>query len=152
MQNISFFRSSLEERRGCFFAIPDAVSETVRCFRPEPAVCLNGTDLAIPVSETTRRVGPTAAGYRNKIRIMATFRLDANAQRAIDDYVEYDRVVGNADGGKMFSEAEYEAFKASVSDARKPENRLYVNYRCMSTRMDCKTVGPSSRLKPTITV
>ena len=36
-----------------------------------------------------------------------TFRLGAYEQQSVDAYVEYDRIVGNADGGKMFTEAEY---------------------------------------------
>jgi hypothetical protein len=36
-------------------------------------------------------------------------------------------IVGNADGGKMMSEREFEEFKKNVREARK--NRLYVNFR-----------------------
>jgi len=36
-------------------------------------------------------------------------------------------IVGNADGGKMMSEKEFEEFKNNVRDARK--NRLYVSWR-----------------------
>lgn len=36
-------------------------------------------------------------------------------------------IVGNADGGKMMSEAEYEEFKQNIREARK--NRLYVSFR-----------------------
>ena len=47
-----------------------------------------------------------------------TFRLGAYEQQSVDAYVEYDRIVGNADGGKMFTEAEYAEFKAKVAEAR----------------------------------
>ena len=48
---------------------------------------------------------------------MERYNLDAHAQQSVDAYVEYDRIVGNADGGKTFSDAEFEAFKASVAEA-----------------------------------
>ena len=48
---------------------------------------------------------------------MERYNLDAHAQQSVDAYVEYDRIVGNADGGKTFSDAESEAFKASVAAA-----------------------------------
>ena len=50
--------------------------------------------------------------------------------------------MGNADGGKMMSEAEFEAYKASVREKRK--HRLYTNWRNMETGMDCKAIGPAS--------
>ena len=50
-------------------------------------------------------------------------------QADVDAYIEYERIVGNADGGTPFTPQEYEAFKASVQQARRPENRLYVSYR-----------------------
>jgi len=76
---------------------------------------------------------------------MESFQLDAHAQQSVDAYVEYDRIVGNADGGKPFSDKEFAAFKQSVAQARRPENRLYVSYRCEVTGVDCKNVGPSAR-------
>lgn len=45
----------------------------------------------------------------------------------IDAYIEYDRIVGNADGGQMMSEQEFEEFKQRHREARK--NRLYVHWR-----------------------
>ena len=50
--------------------------------------------------------------------------------------------MGNADGGKMMSEKEFEEYKASVREARK--NRLYVNWRNMNTGKDCRVIGPAS--------
>ena len=50
-------------------------------------------------------------------------------------------IVGNADGGKMMNEKEFEEFKNNVRDARK--NRLYVSWRNVKGQ-DCKTIGPSS--------
>jgi len=63
----------------------------------------------------------------------------------VDAYVEYERIVGNADGGTPFTDREYENFKKTVAVARRPENRLYVSYRCVPTGVDCKSVGPSSK-------
>lgn len=57
--------------------------------------------------------------------------------------MEYDRIVGNADGGKMMSEAEFEAYKQSVKEKRK--NRLYTHWRNMQTGNDCKSIGPASQ-------
>ena len=50
-------------------------------------------------------------------------------------------IVGNADGGKMMSEKEFEEFKNNVKDVRK--NRLYVIWR-NEDGQDCRTIGPSS--------
>ena len=50
-------------------------------------------------------------------------------------------IVGNADGGKMMSEKEFEEFKNNVKEARK--NRLYVCWR-NAEGMDCRTIGPAS--------
>ena len=43
----------------------------------------------------------------------------------------------------MMSEAEFEAYKMKVREARK--NRLYVNWRNMETGADCKAIGPASQ-------
>jgi hypothetical protein len=69
--------------------------------------------------------------------------MDGQAAKHIEAYLEYDRIVGNADGGKMMSEAEFEAYKAKVRESRK--NRLYVNWRNMETGADCKSIGPASQ-------
>ena len=72
---------------------------------------------------------------------MERHQFDNKAARDVQAYLEYDAIVGNADGGKMMSEKEYEEFKNNVREARK--NRLYVNWR-NEKGMDCKTIGPSS--------
>ena len=41
-------------------------------------------------------------------RIMMT----GEAAKHVQAYIEYDNIVGKADGGKMMSEAEFEAYKA----------------------------------------
>ena len=53
------------------------------------------------------------------------------------------RIVGEDDGGKLLSEEEYAKYRERAIIARK--NRIYVNYRCMSTGMDCKVIGPQSK-------
>ncbi|KAM8967095.1 protein FAM221A [Pelodytes ibericus] len=64
------------------------------------------------------------------------------AAGAIDEYLEYRRIVGNDDGGKLFSPEEYEEYKKKVLPARL-QNRLYVSWRS-PTGMDCKLVGPET--------
>jgi hypothetical protein len=66
--------------------------------------------------------------------------LNNEAAKHVQAYIEYDRIVGNADGGKMMSDAEFEAYKKKVREARK--NRLYVHWRNLETGADCKSVGP----------
>ena len=65
------------------------------------------------------------------------------AARHVQAYLEYEQIVGNDDGGKMMSEAEFEEYKARVRAKR--ANRLYVNWRNMETGMDCKAIGPASQ-------
>ena len=68
--------------------------------------------------------------------------MDGQAASHIQAYVEYDRIVGNDDGGKMMSEEEFAAYKDKVREARK--NRLYVTWR-NSDGVDCKNMGPASQ-------
>ncbi|KAE8596522.1 hypothetical protein XENTR_v10016133 [Xenopus tropicalis] len=62
--------------------------------------------------------------------------------RAIDEYAEYRRIVGDDDGGKLFTPEEYEEYKKTVLPMRL-QNRLYVSWRS-PTGMDCKLVGPET--------
>ena len=55
--------------------------------------------------------------------------IGGEAARHVQAYIEYEQIVGTDDGGRMMSEAEFEAYKARVREARK--NRLYVNWRNM---------------------
>ncbi|XP_077347420.1 protein FAM221A [Lithobates pipiens] len=64
------------------------------------------------------------------------------AAGAIDDYVEYRRIVGEDDGGKLFTPEEYEEYKKKVLPIRM-QNRLFVSWRS-PTGMDCKLVGPET--------
>ncbi|XP_032935711.1 protein FAM221A isoform X1 [Catharus ustulatus] len=52
------------------------------------------------------------------------------------------RIVGDDDGGKLFTPEEYEEYKRKVLPARL-QNRLYVSWRS-PTGMDCKLVGPET--------
>ena len=69
--------------------------------------------------------------------------MNGDAARHVQAYLEYDAIVGTDDGGKMMSEAEFEAYKARVR--KKRANRLYVNWRNMETGADCKAIGPASQ-------
>ncbi|KFP01178.1 Protein FAM221A, partial [Calypte anna] len=52
------------------------------------------------------------------------------------------RIVGDDDGGKLFTPEEYEEYKRKVLPIRL-QNRLYVSWRS-PTGMDCKLVGPET--------
>ncbi|XP_069474738.1 protein FAM221A [Ambystoma mexicanum] len=70
-----------------------------------------------------------------------TLSIQGGAQ-AVDEYLEYRRIVGDDDGGKLFSPKQYEAYKRRVLPMRL-SNRLYVSWRAPSG-MDCKLVGPET--------
>ncbi|XP_073437520.1 protein FAM221A isoform X1 [Dendrobates tinctorius] len=53
-----------------------------------------------------------------------------------------DRIVGEDDGGKIFTPEEYEAYKKTVLPMR-AQNRLFVSWRS-PTGIDCKLVGPET--------
>ena len=59
----------------------------------------------------------------------------------IQAYLDYYAIVGDDDGGKMMSDAEFEAYKKKVAEARR--NHLYVYY-ANSKGEECKAIGPSS--------
>jgi hypothetical protein len=50
--------------------------------------------------------------------------------------------VGDADGGVLLSEAEYEEFRKKAIVAR--QHRIYVAWRNTRTGMDCRLIGPQS--------
>ncbi|KAM9308000.1 protein FAM221A [Gastrophryne carolinensis] len=64
------------------------------------------------------------------------------AAGAIDEYLEYRRIVGEDDGGKLFTQEEYEEYKKTVIPMR-IQNRLFVSWRS-PTGMDCKLIGPET--------
>ena len=59
----------------------------------------------------------------------------------VQAYLDYYAIVGDDDGGKMMSDAEFEAYKKKVAGAR--ANHLYVYY-VNSVGNECKAIGPSS--------
>ncbi|XP_012729709.2 protein FAM221A [Fundulus heteroclitus] len=75
--------------------------------------------------------------------IMAAVYLDKSALEAVDDYWEYKRIVGEDDGGKLFSPEEYEEYKRKVLPMRM-KNRLYVSFG-VPGGIDCKLIGPETQ-------
>ncbi|XP_036309691.1 protein FAM221A isoform X3 [Pipistrellus kuhlii] len=73
---------------------------------------------------------------------MERLTLPAGGAAAVDDYLEYRRIVGEDDGGKLFTPEEYEEYKRRVLPMRL-QNRLFVSWRS-PTGMDCKLVGPET--------
>ena len=62
-------------------------------------------------------------------------------EKHIQAYLEYRNIVGDDDNGKLMSEAEFEAYKKKVAEARK--NHLYV-YWVNEKGFECKAIGPES--------
>ncbi|KAL3843152.1 hypothetical protein ACJMK2_021103 [Sinanodonta woodiana] len=69
-------------------------------------------------------------------------KIDGSNAKAVDEYLEYHRIVGEDDGGTPFSPEEYEEYKQKILPMRM-KNRLYT---CLvsPTGMDCKLVGPET--------
>ena len=59
----------------------------------------------------------------------------------IQAYLDYYAIVGDDDGGKMMTDAKFEAYKKKVASAR--ANHLYVFY-VNNKGEECKAIGPSS--------
>ncbi|XP_041702971.1 protein FAM221A-like [Coregonus clupeaformis] len=68
--------------------------------------------------------------------------LDKTASKAVDDYLEYRRIVGEDDGGRLFSPEEYEKYKRTELPQRL-HNRLYVSFG-VPGGIDCKLIGPET--------
>lgn len=71
-------------------------------------------------------------------------RFDRYGSESIDEYLEYERIVGGDDGGRLFSPAQYEAYKKKVIPLRM-KNRLYVSWVSQKTGIECKQVGPETQ-------
>ncbi|WAR03460.1 F221A-like protein [Mya arenaria] len=69
-------------------------------------------------------------------------KFDASKGQAVDEYLEYRRIVGEDDGGKPFTPKEFEEYKKKVLPMRM-KNRLYTAL-AGPTGMDCKLVGPET--------
>ncbi|XP_030879669.1 protein FAM221A [Leptonychotes weddellii] len=73
---------------------------------------------------------------------MERLTLPSGGAAAVGEYLEYRRIVGEDDGGKLFTPEEYEEYKKKVLPMRL-QNRLFVSWRS-PTGMDCKLVGPET--------
>ncbi|XP_074658964.1 protein FAM221A-like [Tubulanus polymorphus] len=60
----------------------------------------------------------------------------------VDAYLEYRRIVGDDDGGVLFSPDEYEDYKKRVIPQRM-KNRIFVSWS-NPAGMDCKMIGPET--------
>ncbi|KAI3358480.1 hypothetical protein L3Q82_014903, partial [Scortum barcoo] len=69
--------------------------------------------------------------------------LDKSALKAMDDYWEYRRIVGDDDEGKLFTPEQYEEYKRKVLPQR-AQNRLYVSFG-VPGGIDCKLIGPETQ-------
>ncbi|CAL8105139.1 unnamed protein product [Calicophoron daubneyi] len=73
---------------------------------------------------------------------MAAMKITQEDLKAIDDYAEYHRIVGEDDGGKMFTPEEYEAYKKKYIPIRQ-KNRIFVSL-VNPSGVDCILVGPQT--------
>uniref|UniRef100_A0A3B3ZRN8 Protein FAM221A n=1 Tax=Periophthalmus magnuspinnatus TaxID=409849 RepID=A0A3B3ZRN8_9GOBI len=73
---------------------------------------------------------------------MERISLDQSALQAVDEYCEYRRIVGEDDGGTLFTPQQYEEYKRRVVP-RRIQNRLYVSYG-VAGGLDCKLIGPET--------
>ncbi|KAM9838279.1 protein FAM221A [Aulostomus maculatus] len=69
--------------------------------------------------------------------------LDQSAVAAVDDYLEYRRIVGDDDGGRLFTPQQYEQYKRKILTQRM-KNRLYVSFG-VPGGVDCKLIGPETK-------
>ncbi|XP_030003936.1 protein FAM221A [Sphaeramia orbicularis] len=74
---------------------------------------------------------------------MERVRLDQSALRAVDEYWEYRRIVGDDDGGTLLTPEQYEEYKRKVLPLRM-KNRLYVSFG-VPGGIDCKFIGPETQ-------
>uniref|UniRef100_A0A1A8JDH6 Protein FAM221A n=1 Tax=Nothobranchius kuhntae TaxID=321403 RepID=A0A1A8JDH6_NOTKU len=74
---------------------------------------------------------------------MARKGLNKSALKAVDDYWEYTRIVGEDDGGNLFTPEQYEEYRRKVLPQR-VKNRLYVSFG-VPGGADCKQIGPETQ-------
>ena len=90
-----------------------------------------------PMDEVGVTISQPAMGGADWIKI------GGNAQKHVDAYLEYHRIVGDADGGQLFTLQEYEDFKQRAREVR-AVSRMYVSWRNPSG-IDCKNIGPQTK-------
>ncbi|KAI7798920.1 putative protein FAM221A [Triplophysa rosa] len=73
---------------------------------------------------------------------MERIRIDKQASNAVDAFLEYRRIVGEDDGGQLFSEDEFKKYK-EIMLPRRMKNRLYVSFG-VPGQIDCKLIGPET--------
>ena len=69
-------------------------------------------------------------------------KMDGQAAKHIQAYIEYDQIVGINDNGKMMSDKEFEKYKNQVRDARKKIDYMYTG---VIKGQDCRVIGPVSQ-------
>ncbi|XP_077362837.1 protein FAM221A isoform X2 [Festucalex cinctus] len=69
--------------------------------------------------------------------------LDRSALKMVDEYCEYRRIVGDDDGGILFTPEQYEEYKRKMVPQRM-KNRLYVSCG-VPGGIDCVLIGPETR-------
>ena len=69
-------------------------------------------------------------------------KFDESRAADVDAYVEYRRIVGDDDGGVLFTPEQYEEYKREVLPQR-TKNRLFASWT-NSAGMDCKLIGPET--------
>ncbi|XP_076865489.1 protein FAM221A isoform X3 [Brachyhypopomus gauderio] len=73
---------------------------------------------------------------------MERIHIGKTAEEAVNAYLEYRRIVGEDDGGRLFTQAEFAEYKKRVVPSRL-RNRLYVSFGVPGT-IDCKLIGPET--------
>nr|XP_015213464.1 PREDICTED: protein FAM221A isoform X1 [Lepisosteus oculatus] len=73
---------------------------------------------------------------------MEKISVSGDASLAVEEYLEYRRIVGDDDGGQTFTPEEYEEYKRRVLPSRL-RNRLYVSWG-VPGGIDCKLIGPET--------
>ncbi|XP_051927569.1 protein FAM221A [Hippocampus zosterae] len=68
--------------------------------------------------------------------------LDSSALKAVDEYCQYRRLVGDDDGGRLFTPEQYKEYKRKMVPHR-VKNRLYVSFG-VPGGIDCRLVGPET--------
>ncbi|CAG11106.1 unnamed protein product, partial [Tetraodon nigroviridis] len=74
---------------------------------------------------------------------MNRISLDKSALKAIDEYLEYRRIVADDDGGELLTMQEYAAYRSKIVPQR-AKNRLYVSFGVPGA-LDCKLIGPETQ-------